>query len=222
MDPARLLEILRGLPASRALLADLSRAASTGRAVQVLVSADRQIAEIATGSGHYVLTLAARNLVLAELIGRSPAASGRTTPAAGAADRASSTPDPAPGTRAPPAAGILWESPSTGARHAPPTESIALPWLGPNAYLRIGRDAGGGAAADEPQAVVYCATVRLELPQLGPFSAHIRLCGGTVAISIECEDPARLQSHLGQLERALAGRGLVAAHLGAMATGARR
>jgi hypothetical protein len=216
MDPARLLEILRGLPASRALLADLQRAASTGRAVQVTVSPDRQIAEIATGSGHYVLTQAARNLVLAELIGRSPVGAARTLPPP-AADGGKA--NPGSGTRSPPASGILWESPSTGSRHALPAESIALPWLGPNANLKIGRD-GSGAASAEPGAVVYCATVRLELPQLGPFAAHIRLCGSTVAVSIECDDPARFQSHLAALGQALAGRGLVSAHLGAAATGA--
>jgi len=221
MDPARLLEILRGLPASRALLADLQRAASSGRPVQAIVSPDRQIAEIATGSGHYVLTLAARNLVLAELVARSPGNSVRTPPPPAAGGRqANPAPEAATPVRAPLAPGILWESPSAGTRHPDPVESIALPSLGPNAHLQIGRDRNGSASSAEPESVVYSAALRLELPHLGRLEAQIRVCGGTVAVWIQCDDPARLKSHLGALEQCLTGQGLVAAHVGAVATGA--
>ena len=220
IDPIRLLEILHGLPASRALLADLQRAAASGRSVQVNVWPDRQIVEIATGSGHYVLTQAARNLVLAELTGHAPAVSTRSllapAPGAGNPNPASTQAEPS---KAPPAPGILWESPSAGARHLETTGPFALPWLGPNANLQIVRDDAGGAASQEPESVVHCATLRLELPHLGQVEAQIRVCGSTVAVSIQCDDPARLNSHLAALAQGLAARGLVAAHVGTVAAG---
>jgi hypothetical protein len=215
VDPARLLELLRGLPVARALLSDLQRAASAGRSVELIVSPDHQVAEIATGSAHYVLTVAARNSVLAALIGRSQAGptSNRTPPllvhdetGAHAAGAASS--------RAPAAAGILWEAPTAMVRERTPSESIALPWLGPAAYLEVRRDASGGGSSAEPGTGVYCATLHLQLPELGRFDAHIRVCGSAVAVSIACAGATAVEPQLAGLQQRLSARGLVSAHVG--------
>jgi hypothetical protein len=215
VDPARLLELLRGVPASRALLSDLQRAVSTGRLVELIVSLDREIAEISTGSGHYVLTVAARNTVLAALIGQPQVEAMSTNPPpAPGGGQESSTPDSAAWSRARPVPGILWESPSAVNRHAVPTESIALPWIGPDAYLRVGRDGAGGGSSPEEGSGVTCATLHLQLPQLGAFEAHIRLCGSAVAVSIDCPGAAGIEAQLELLEQRLSARGLVSAHVG--------
>jgi hypothetical protein len=215
VDPARLLELLRGVPASRALLSDLQRAVSTGRTVELIVSLDHEIAEVATGSGHHVLTVAARNTVLAALTGRPQVeATSTAPPPAPGAGKASSTPDSAASSRARPAPGILWESPSAVNRHPAPTESIALPWLGPDAYLTVGREGAGGGSSPDQGSGVTCATLHLELPELGSFEAHIRLCGTAVAVSIDCPGAAGIEAKLGLLEQRLSARGLVSAHVG--------
>jgi hypothetical protein len=212
VDPARLLELLRDMPVARALLTDLQRAASAGRTVELIVSADQQIAEIATGSGHYVLTPAARNVVLAALVGRSalPVSIREVVTQDHAAD--GTTREPVMATRSPPP-GILWEVPSA-ARQRAPLEAIALPWLGPAAYLEVERDRTGSASGPEPQSEVVCASLHLQLPQLGRFDAHIRVCGNAVAVSIDCPRATAVETELVTLQQRLRAHGLVSAHVG--------
>ncbi len=212
VDPARLLELLRGLPVARALLGDLQRAASAGRSVELIVSPDHQVAEIATGSGHYVLTTAARNSVLAALIGR-PQADPARGPQAEHAGAASPRQEALVPSRTAPAPGILWESPSAVHQQAPP-ESIALPWLGPAAYLEVRRDGSRPGAGADQEPAVSCATLHLELPGLGRFDARIRACGSTVAVSVAASAEDHVRPRLAELERQLSARGLVAAHVG--------
>jgi hypothetical protein len=213
VDPARLLELLRGMPVARALLSDLQRACLAGRSVELIVSPDRQVAEIATGSGHYVLTVAARNSVLAALVGRSQTeALPNRMAAASVHDGAGA--DPALPQRTPPAPGILWEAPTAAAREPAVSESIALPWLGPAAYLEVRRDGARGASSPEAQSDVYCATLHLQLPELGHFDAHIRVCGSAVAVWIDCGGATDLEPQLGALQRRLSACGLVSAHVG--------
>jgi hypothetical protein len=214
VDPARLLELLRGVPVARALLSDLQRAASAGRSVELVVSPDLHVAEIGTGSSHYVLTPAARNSVLAALIGRPPVeAAPVRTPDASAHDRSGPAPAEAAPSRAPPPPGILWESPSASRERAPP-DSIALPWLGPAAHLEVQRDGSAAASSPEEGPAVYCATLRLQLPKLGHFEARIRLCGSTVAVSIDCAHAADAESQLAALQQGLSAQGLTSAHVG--------
>jgi Flagellar hook-length control protein FliK len=213
VDPARLLALLRDMPVARALLSDLQRAAAAGRTVELFVSPDRQVAEISTGAGHYVLTAVARDSVLAQLLGtsRAGAVSGRapmSAPRESAGPAAGNQTSKAP-------TGILWEAPGAAARHEAPLESIALPWFGSTARLDVWRDGtGGGTGADESSSV-HCATLRLQLPQLGRFDAHIRLCGSTVAVSIDCARAAQIEPRLAELQQRLAAHGLVSAHLSA-------
>jgi hypothetical protein len=215
IDPARLLEVLRGVPVARALLTDLQRAVAAGRSVQLRVSADQQVAEISTGSGRYVLTQAARNAVLAALVNRSqaPAAvkeappSSQSHPAAGVDQEAVVTSRPAP-------AGILWEIP-TAAREPTPLDVIALPWLGPAAYLEVQRDRTGTPSGQEAQSEVASARLHLQLPQLGRLDAHIRVCGNAVAVSIDGASATRLEGQLPALQQRLQAQGLVAAHVAA-------
>ncbi len=214
VDPVRVLELLRGMPVARALLSDLQRAASAGRSVELIVSPDRQIAEIATGSSHYVLTAAARNSVLTALIGKSQAepTPNRAAPASGADPR-----DTNPGGTAPSRAsapGILWQAPTAAARDRTPFESIALPWLDPAARLEVRREGGRSAASPEDESAVVCATLHLQLPQLGRFAAHIRVCGNAVAVSIDCAAAADVEPQLAALQQRLSACGLVSAHVG--------
>ena len=214
VDPVRVLELLRGMPVARALLSDLQRAASAGRSVELIVSPDRQIAEIATGSRHYVLTAAARNSVLTALIGKSQAepTPNRAAPASGADPR-----DTNPGGTAPSRAsapGILWQAPTAAARDRTPFESIALPWLDPAARLEVRREGGRSAASPEDESAVVCATLHLQLPQLGRFDAHIRVCGNAVAVSIDCAAAADVEPQLAALQQRLSACGLVSAHVG--------
>jgi hypothetical protein len=214
IDPARLLELLQGLPVARTLLADLQRAVSAGRTVQLIVSPDHQVAEIVAGSGHYVLTVSARNSVLAAVIGRSQAQpTPSRLPPEPAHDRAGLTLEETTHTRAPPAPGILWESPSA-AREPAPSQSMALPWLGPAAYLEVRRDGSRGGSVSEPGSEVTCATLHLQLPRLGSLEAHIRVCGSAVAVSIDCANAAAFESELAGLQQQLSARGLVSAHVG--------
>jgi hypothetical protein len=213
VDPERLLALLRDLPVARALLADLQRAAAAGRSVEVIVSPDRQVAEVATGSAHYVLTAPARDSVLAELVGRPQVGAASNRASVGSlrqnAPLPAATSAPA---RAP--AGILWEAPTAAARDAVPSETLALPWLGPAAYLEVRRDGANGAGEGEEANRVYCATLHLQLPQLGRFDAHIRVCGSTVAVSIECARGSNVEPRLVELQQRLSAQGLVSAHVG--------
>jgi hypothetical protein len=212
VEPARLLELLRGLPVARALLADLQRAVSTGRSVELIVSPDHQVAEIATGSGHHVLTQAARNAVLAALLVRSQApASSREGSRQDALERSGASAE-AVATSRPRPPGILWEVPSAP-RQRPPLETIALPWLGPSAYLEVQGDHSGGSAP-QPQSEVTIARLHLQLPQLGTFDAAIRVCGSAVAVSVDCAGANDLQAQLAVLQQRLQARGLVSAHVG--------
>jgi hypothetical protein len=216
VDAARLLELLRGLPVSRALLTDLQRAAAAGHTVDLLVSSDRQVAEIATGSGHYVLTVPARNAVLDALIGRSSPepASPRST-AAPQADRPGSTPEASTPLRQPPAPGVLWQPPSAFTRGQAQSEPLALPWLGPGAYLEVDPNASGTASADGgSDTAVRCARLHLQLPRLGRFDADIRVCGSTVAVLVDCADHAAVQPRLAELQLGLTTQGLISAHVG--------
>jgi hypothetical protein len=221
VDPARLLVLLKDVPASRALLSDLQRAVPSGRTVELLVSADRQVAEISTGTSRYVLTMAARNVVLNALLATSP----------DNAPRAGSRPLP-PGHEpsatlvasrsVAPAAGILWQSPSAAAHVDGPMLTLALPWLGLQAQLEVGRDGKRQAGtAEAAEAQVHFATLRLQLERIGAIAARIRVCGSTVAILIECPDPERLDPHLDALTRALSDHGLQTAHVGAVGAAAR-
>jgi hypothetical protein len=213
VDPERLLALLRDMPVARALLSDLQRAAAAGRSVEVIVSPDRQVAEVATGSARYVLTAAARDSVLAGLIGRSPVASASNrAPIGSPRDNGAPTASTNAPTRAP--AGILWEAPTAVARNGAPSETIALPWLGSAAYLEVRRDSANGAGEGDEAARVYSATLHLDLSQLGPFDAHIRVCGSTVAVSIECAQGSDVEARLGELQQRLSAQGLVSAHVG--------
>jgi hypothetical protein len=221
IDPARLLEVLRGVPVARALLTDLQRAVAAGRSVELIVSADQQVAEISTGSGHYVLTQAARNAVLAALVNRSqwpasarePSRPSQNQPAAGAGLEAGQE---AVMTSRPVPTGILWEVPSA-ARERMPMEMIALPWLGPAAYLEVQRDRGGTPSGAQPRSEVASAKFHLELPLLGRFDAHIRVCGSAVAVSVDCAGVPRLEAQLPALQQRLQAQGLVSAHVSAQA-----
>jgi hypothetical protein len=59
-----------------------------------------------------------------------------------------------------------------------------------------------------------CATLRLQLPHLGRFDAHIRLCGSTVAVSVDCASDRVVEEHLADLRQRLVARGLASAHVG--------
>ena len=219
VDPERLLALLRDMPVARALLSDLQRAAAAGRTVEVIVSPDRQVAEVASGSGHYVLTAAARDSVLAELIGRSHVGSASNRAPIGP-PRESSTPAAAANAPSRAPAGILWEAPTAAARDGAPSETIPLPWLGSAAYLEVRHDGANGAGQADEATRVYCATLHLQLPQLGCFDAHIRVCGSTVAVSIECARGTDVEARLAELQQRLSAQGLVSAHVG-MARSAR-
>ena len=213
VDPERLLALLRDMPVARALLSDLQRAAAVGRSVEVIVSADRQVAEVATGSGHYVLTAAARDSVLAELIGRPHAGSGLNRAPIGSPRESAAPAGAASGPGKAPA-GILWEAPTAAPRNAAPSETVALPWLGPAAYLEVRRDGANGAGEADEATRVYCATLHLHLSQLGRFDAHIRVCGSTVAVSIESVQESVIEPRLAELQQRLSAQGLVSAHVG--------
>jgi hypothetical protein len=223
VDPSRLLDLLRGLPVARALLSDLQQAVSAGRSVELIVSPDRQIAEIATGSGHYVLTAAARNSVLAALLvpPQAGSISNPHSPSPTVPDKSQSTSASPVPSKALPGPGVLWESPTAATRDRVPPEAIPLAWLGANAYLEVRRDGGGGRSASDPQAEVHCATLRLQLPRMGRFDAEIRVCGNTVAVSIDCANPLRVGPELAALQQRLSGQGLVSAHVGLAAVGRR-
>jgi hypothetical protein len=212
VDPSRLLDLLRGLPVARALLSDLQEAQSAGRSVELIVSPDRQVAEIATGTGHYLLTAAARNSVLAAFLGRLQGAL-----AAGPSAAAPERPDaqaPAEASRAAPSSGVLWESPTLANRAHLPTEAIALPWLGGDASLEVRRDRAGSRPDSEPESLVHHATLHLQLPAMGRFDVEIRLCGNTVAVSVDCSDCDRIEPHLAALQQRLSAQGLTAVHVG--------
>jgi len=212
VDPARLLELLRGVPVARALLADLQRAASAGRSVELMVTADHQVAEIATGSGHYVLTQAARNAVLAALVDRSQLQTSIRERPSQSHPAADASPEPVATSRARPA-GILWEVPSA-ARELEPPKTIALPWLGQAAYLEVQRDRHGGGPGPQAPSEVASATLHLQLPKLGGFDAHIRVCGSAVAVWIDCAGVNEVEAHLPALQQRLQAQGLVSAHVG--------
>jgi hypothetical protein len=215
VDPARLLDLLRGLPIARTLLSDLQRAAAAGRSVELFVSPDRQVVEVATGSGHHVLTVPARNSVLAALLGRSLSAS--VAPRAGSApvqDRSAADGGGIEPSRPPPAPGILWQAPKAAPAERAPAESIALPWLGPDARLEVRREGAGNRPDPQDGSEVVCATLRLQLPHLGRFDAHIRLCGSTVAVSVDCASDRVVEEHLADLRQRLVARGLASAHVG--------
>ncbi len=218
IDPARLLELLRGLPASQALLTDLKRAVTTGRTVAVFVSADRQVAEIATGSSRYVLTVPARDSVLAALVGRPEGRTDTLTAARAPAGPQASV-DLSSTRNAPAEPGVLWQSPSVSGHPADSPVTVAFSWLGTPVQLEINPDAGGRQDAQAGEEAQVCsASLRLQLPHLGALSATIRLCGSTVAVSIECDDRARVQDELNALAQALSARGLVSAHVGAVSS----
>jgi hypothetical protein len=205
IDPARLLELLQDVPASHALLSDLQRAVPTGRAVELLVTPDRQLAEIATGTSHHVLTVAARDSVLRALVdaARTPAprAAGRTVPAG-----AKATVGLEASRRSASTAGVLWRSPGAEAQQPAPLLAVPLAGFGAQARLEVGRDDAGGGASDPcDDGGLFHATLRLDLPHLGTLAARIRVCGGTVAVTIECDDPQRLQPWLAELGRRLVG-----------------
>jgi hypothetical protein len=211
IDPVRLLELLRGTPVARSLLTDLQRAASAGHCVELIVSADHQMAEIATGSGHYILTQAARNAVLAAVLNRSqwPASMRESSTQRHEADASAEfvpTSQPRP-------AGILWEVPSAHRLHAP-LEALALPWLGPAAQLQVQRDRTDGGSGADAQSEVVSATLHLQLPRLGRFDASIRVCGNAVAVLIDCAGATHAEAQLGVLQQRLQTHGLVSAHVG--------
>lgn len=215
VDPARLLGLLRDLPVARALLSDLQRAVSSESSVELIVSSDRQVAEVAIGTSRYVLTASARDLVLAVLLGgpsgaTSQAAARGTSvqldaahPEATARSSTSST-----------SSGVLWESPGAAPREALPPQVIALPWLGGNAHLEVWRDGASARPQADSESSVHHATLRLQLPQLGRFVADIRACGNTVAVSIECSSAERMQAQLMPLQQQLCAQGLSVAHVG--------
>jgi hypothetical protein len=213
VDPSRLLDLLRGLPVARALLSDLQEAESAGRSVELVVSPDRQVAEIVTSAGHYVLTAAARNAVLAAFLGRPQGA-----PATGASPAGLDRPDAAQASagapKGAPSSGVLWESPTLANRAHPPAEAIALPWLGADAHLEVRRDPGGGRPDTEPQSRVHHAKLHLQLRALGRLDVEIRLCGNTVAVSVDCSSRERVAPELAALQRRLSEQGLTAAHVG--------
>jgi hypothetical protein len=215
VDPARLLELLKDVPASRALLSDLQRAVPAGRAVELLVTPDRQVAEVATGTSHYVLTVAARNTVLQALVGpvhgETVRPGGRTTPPGAGEPTLHEAGRPAGA-----AAGVLWRSPGTEAHVPTPLFAVPLEAFGTRAQLEVARDgAGQGTPGQADEARVFQATLRLSLPRLGAISARIRVCGATVAVSIECDEPESLRPQLSELGRRLIEQGLAPAFLGA-------
>jgi len=219
VDPARLLDLLRDVPASRALLADLQRAAPTGRSVELIVSADRQVAEIATGTSRHVLTVAARNVLLSALLRPSQADPTRALGQSGTV--ASQVQVQGAAARPADAAGVLWRSPGTEPHTPGPLPTLSLPWLGAQARLEVEPDHQHQAPADgQPDGRVVSATLRLEFANLGRFNARIRVCGSTVAVSIECEEPRVLEPRLVALARSLADQGLVTAHVGAVSVAA--
>ena len=219
VDPARLLDLLRGLPIARTLLSDLQRAAAAGRTVELFVSPDRQVVEVSTGSGHYVLTVPARNSVLAALLGRSlPAPAPGRGASVSAQDRGGADGGIEP-SRPPPAPGILWEAPKAALAERLPAESVPLPWLGPGARLEVRREKAGNGSSAQAGSEVACATLRLQLPQLGRFDAHIRLCGSAVAVSVDCDSASALEQHLATLQQRLVACGLASAHVGLLPAG---
>jgi hypothetical protein len=109
--------------------------------------------------------------------------------------------------------GILWQVPSSS-RERVPLETIALPWLGPAAYLEVQRDRSGGRSDPQPQSEVAFARLHLELPELGRFDAAIRVCGNAVAVSIDCAGVEGLDAQLSDLQQRLQARGLQSAHVG--------
>jgi hypothetical protein len=230
IDPARLLELLKGLPVSKALVADLQKAVPSGRAVEVLVTADHEVAEIHAGSGLHLLTAAARDAVLKALGAALPASAAhlaRSGPAAVPPDVDTFERESRP-------QGVLWQAPGaahTGAGQASAglsaaataTElfSLALPWLGAAAQLQVERDGAGPGTTDEetrgaPR--VFCATLKLELPRFGPFEARIRVCGNAVAVEVQgCGrdgGAAAVGAHLDELAQGLRRQGLECAHVG--------
>jgi hypothetical protein len=149
IDPARLLELLKDVPASRALLSDLQRAVPAGRTVELLVTPDRQVAEIATGTSHYVLTVAARNAVLQALVGpvraEAPRQGGRGE-AAAAGEHTLRESGRAGGV----ASGVLWRSPGAGSHVGSPLLAVPLAGFGPQARLEIARDGAEQGAPGRP------------------------------------------------------------------------
>jgi hypothetical protein len=222
IDPARMLELLEGLPISKALLADLQRAVPTGRNIELLVTADRQVAEVWTGGGRHVLAAATRDAVLRELGALLHADPGR----AAAAPLAATQTGIDASDRAARPAGVLWQAPGAmPAAHladlpGPPLLALALPWMGALAHLQVERD--GGAAGDSESDggdgrgpdPVFGASLTLRLPHLGPLEASIRACGNAVAVVVSCRDAQRVGARIDELAQGLRARGLECAHVG--------
>jgi len=226
IDPARMLELLKGLPVSKALLADLQRAVPTGRNIELLVTPDRQVAEIWTGGGHHVLAAATRDSLLREL-GAVP--QGDPVRGAGGPQVAAQTGiDPSDHAARP--AGVLWQAPGAVAasKLSEPAGTtlltLALPFMGALAHLQVERDGGGtdGSDADggdgRSPAQVFCASLALRLPHLGPLEASIRVCGNAVVVVVGGRDAVRIGARIDELARGLRARGLACAHVGLSAT----
>lgn len=205
VDASRLLGLLRGLPVAQALLDDLQLAQSAGKPVQVVIAPDRQSAQVITSFGRFVLTGAARDSVLGGLLGRPPGAPAAVEAAPAQAERSSKAPD---------APGVLWQAPKAPAAQGVPAQILALPWLGASASLQVRRDGAGRPPSQSDGTDVQRAALRLQLPHLGHFEAQIRLCGNTVAISIDSACAPVVQGELNKLEQRLASQGLIVAHVG--------
>lgn len=237
IDPARLLDLLKGLPVSKALLADLQKAVPTGRNVEVAVTADREVAEVRTGAAHHLLSAAARDVVLKALAADLPG------PAATASRAAAAGVPPAPMGGAAATGqqgldhlerpgGVLWQAPAAAHAGAPSPGaaallSLALPWLGGAAQLQVecdgaGPDSGDDRPGSQRAARVFLATLKLELPALGPFEARIRACGNAVAVEIVSPGAgaAGLGARLDELAQGLRRQGLDCAHVGLARAGA--
>ncbi len=90
------------------------------------------------------------------------------------------------------------------------------PWVGQRARLDIVRepiDVQPGSAGEPDSAKVFCATLALDLPQLGAVAVRLRLVNSTLAASIESAEPQRWVQALPELAAQLQARGLKPAAL---------
>lgn len=80
-------------------------------------------------------------------------------------------------------------------------------WPGQPMQLEVRREPPPAEMAADA-APVFTATLRLDLPQLGPIEVKLRLAGEAIAASVNCRDPAAIAAEVPALVEQLRARGL--------------
>ncbi len=227
--PARsLLDALTGLPGPAAALAYLRELAAADAAAQVFVSPDRSVVQLLVEGRRMTLTAGARDAVL-DLIGQAargpdPTRTAPLRPSPLVADASTAA-------RIASVDAQVQEARvhSAGAALVPAAEARPAAQDAPAIALLLGSAVPAEAARVEVSiaaerrrrelalggdpAAVFVATLNMHFARLGEVKARIRAVDTTVAVQLECADPASLQGFLPLLAEALTARGLNVAHL---------